>query len=107
MSNNGTAVDLIPKVNSQLLERMEYQIEEMKLHSEVGSLPFTALDLAFEAVRIARFALNNEPTLCKMHVPSLDGATYQLIEALYPIQDEEPQADLPLPEAAPEWLEAA
>lgn len=95
-------------VNLTMLTQIEHQIEGMKLKCyQPRTIEWTALDLAFEAVRIARFAVSGEPAKCKMHIPSLDGATHQLVEALYPLETEEPQQDLPLNEAVPEWLEAA
>lgn len=90
--------------HQQLLHEMQNQIIAMKGQYQEHELPFRALNLAFESLRIAWYAAVNDVAGCQMYMPIFDAAEFWLTSQLFPPFIEfEPAIPLPVFD----WEEAA
>lgn len=78
------------------LHELQDQLSAMQHQYLDHELPFKALNLAYQAVRIAWYAVGQNREGCQRHIEDLDRAVHWLVSDLCPALDE-PES-LPLPE---------
>lgn len=88
------------------LQDMQNQVAALKDQYDSDAIPFKALQTAYEALRMAWYAVGQDSNGCREKLESLDFAVQRLAEHLLTPLLEETEPG-PIPIQFPDWLKEA